>query len=168
MDRRSRIALFVVAVSITLNCTLTAVQKDAQPSNAVASTFPQSNQNHSPWWQDPQWWQAGLVVLGTVIAVIAFLSERRAVRLTQRADVLIEKVGMITPLPGDLLTPRFPPLGEWIPMSAIQGIKEGRTQLIYEGTITYVDVFGVRHTVNCAGTYSPAQNAFTIDRNEST
>jgi hypothetical protein len=248
---RLHTSLGAVAVSITLGCTVaTALQKEAQPSGAVASTPTQGSQqtsnrqqasqgktspptnnlpakqpdgaampqssNASPWWKSPDWWQVALVVLGTVIAVWALLADRRAVRLTQRADVLIEKVGMITPAPlglhsivevtlknfgptranrldvalwlglaesregedaplpmivfapGCVVCPRFPPLGEWLPAAAIAGVTEGQTRLVYKGTVSYVDVFGRRHTVDCAGTYEPAQNAFRIERNEST
>jgi hypothetical protein len=69
---------------------------------------------------------------------------------------------------GDWVTARFPPLGEWLPASVFPAIMENRTRLVYSGTISYMDVFGNRHTVDCAGTYHTAQNAFSIDRNEST
>jgi hypothetical protein len=46
----------------------------------------------SPWYWNPEWWQAILIVVGTAIAAAAFLAERRAVRHTQRADVLLQSV----------------------------------------------------------------------------
>lgn len=42
-----------------------------------------------PWYVNPEWWQVILIVAGTAIAARAFLAERAAVRLTQRADILI-------------------------------------------------------------------------------
>lgn len=41
-----------------------------------------------PWYLNPDWWQVGITVVGAGIATAAFLSERKAVRTTQRADLL--------------------------------------------------------------------------------
>jgi hypothetical protein len=52
------------------------------------------------WVRNPNWWQVILTVVGAWVAYRAFISERNAVRLTQRAEVLLEGIGM---------KPRFDP-----------------------------------------------------------
>lgn len=46
-----------------------------------------------PWYTNPEWWQVGLTVVGAGVATAAFLSDREAVRKTQRADLLVVSLG---------------------------------------------------------------------------
>lgn len=56
-----------------------------------------------PWYQNPEWWQVILIVVGTGIAWRSFYTQREAVRLTQRADIVMERAGVEDELtPSDL------------------------------------------------------------------
>lgn len=55
--------------------------------------------------QNPDWWQVLITILAGVAAVCAFLSERTAVRVTQRADLLVDTVTMVPRQPPFMLRP---------------------------------------------------------------
>lgn len=68
---------------------------NAEPNQATESTGQQRPSGNDPqWYANPDWWQVGLTIVFGIVATLAFLSDRNAVRLTQRADMLMDQIGI--------------------------------------------------------------------------
>lgn len=77
-----------------------AIQPTAERQTSSQNHYEQGRRE-PPWWGPetaPEWFQVILTVLAGLIAWLAFSAERRTVRLTQRADVLLDTISL-TPYP---------------------------------------------------------------------
>ena len=94
------------SVPVTPSRTVTPQSPPSTPSEA------QDARDSSPWWENPDWWQVGLTVLGFAAAVVAIWHERSAVYRTQRADILLDQAGLIVPDGQEALLPTGHPRPE--------------------------------------------------------
>jgi hypothetical protein len=74
-------------------------------------------------------------------------------------------IGPLVLAAGDDQKVRFQPFTQWMTEDVIRGIVAGTVPLRFDGKITYKDVFGAKHTTECAGRFDVETFAFNMEKN---